>query len=66
MARTGEAGAAGISAFAVPADAEGIGYGRKEAKMGWNSQATRTITFDGVRVPAANRLGAEARGSPSP
>ena len=62
MARTGEAGAAGISAFAVPADAEGIGYGRKEAKMGWNSQATRTITFDGVRVPAANRLGAEGEG----
>ncbi|ROO28200.1 acyl-CoA dehydrogenase family protein [Salinisphaera orenii] len=62
MARTGEAGAGGISTFAVPADAEGIGYGRKEAKMGWNSQATRTITFDGVRVPAANRLGAEGEG----
>lgn len=62
MARTGDAGASGISAFAVPADSAGIGYGRKEAKMGWNSQATRTITFDGVRVPAVNRLGTEGEG----
>ena len=27
--------------------------------MGWNSQPTRAITFDGARVPAVNRLGAE-------
>ncbi|MES1931759.1 acyl-CoA dehydrogenase [Salinisphaera shabanensis T35B1] len=62
MARTGKAGAGGISAFAVPADAPGISYGRKEPKMGWNSQATRTITFEDVRVPAANRLGEEGQG----
>ncbi len=37
MARTGGEGAGGISAFAVPADSPGIGYGRKEEKMGWNS-----------------------------
>ncbi|MEN9904367.1 MAG: hypothetical protein RLZZ555_932, partial [Pseudomonadota bacterium] len=61
MARTGEpgSGAAGISAFAVPADAPGISYGKKEEKMGWNSQPTRTISFDQVRVPAANLLGQE-------
>lgn len=62
MARTGEPGSRGISTFAVPADAQGISYGRKEPKMGWNSQATRTITFDGARVPAANRLGEEGQG----
>jgi alkylation response protein AidB-like acyl-CoA dehydrogenase len=62
MARTGEPGARGISAFAVPADAPGITYGRKEEKMGWNSQPTRGITFEGVRVPAANLLGAEGDG----
>jgi len=62
MARTGEPGARGISTFAVPADTDGISYGRKEPKMGWNSQATRTITFDGVRVPASHRLGEEGQG----
>ena len=64
MARTGEpgSGAAGISAFAVPADAPGISYGKKEEKMGWNSQPTRTISFDQVRVPAHNLLGQEGDG----
>ncbi|MET0332632.1 MAG: acyl-CoA dehydrogenase family protein [Rhizobacter sp.] len=62
MARTGVAGAAGISAFVVPADTAGIHYGRKEDKMGWNSQPTRAITFDDVRVPAANLLGEEGDG----
>lgn len=62
MARTGESGPKGISAFVVPADAEGISYGRKEPKLGWNSQPTRAITFDNVRVPAANLLGAEGQG----
>ena len=55
-------GAKGVSAFVVPADTPGISYGRKEDKMGWNSQPTRAITFDGARVPAANRLGAEGEG----
>ncbi|HUD32664.1 MAG TPA: acyl-CoA dehydrogenase family protein [Variovorax sp.] len=62
MARTGGGGAGGVSAFAVPADAPGIGYGKKEQKMGWNSQPTRTIAFDGVRVPADHLLGAEGEG----
>ena len=62
MARTGDIGARGISAFVVPADAKGITYGRKEEKMGWNSQPTRGITFEGVRIPAANLLGSEGDG----
>ncbi len=62
MARTGGPGAAGISAFLVAADSPGITYGRKEDKMGWNSQPTRTITFDGVRVPAEHLLGEEGQG----
>lgn len=62
MARTGEDGARGISAFAVPADAQGISYGRKEDKLGWHSQPTRTISFDGVRVPADHLLGKEGDG----
>jgi alkylation response protein AidB-like acyl-CoA dehydrogenase len=62
MARTGGDGAAGISAFAVPANLPGIVYGKKEEKMGWNSQPTRIISFDQVKVPAANLLGAEGEG----
>ena len=62
MARTGDAGAAGVSAFAVPADTPGISYGKKEHKMGWNSQPTRTISFDNVRIPANHLLGREGEG----
>ncbi|MBH2008379.1 MAG: acyl-CoA dehydrogenase family protein [Xanthomonadaceae bacterium] len=64
MARTGDAssGAGGISAFAMPADTPGISYGKKEEKMGWNSQPTRTISFDNVRIPASNLLGREGEG----
>ena len=62
MARTGGAGAPGISAFLVPADAPGVRHGRKEDKMGWNSQPTRAIAFDDVRVQATHLLGAEGDG----
>jgi len=62
MARTGGEGAGGVTAFAVPADTAGITFGRKEVKMGWNSQPTRAIRFEGARVPAENRLGAEGEG----
>lgn len=62
MARTGGPGAAGISALLVSADSPRIHYGKKEDKMGWNSQPTRTISFDGVRVPASQLLGEEGDG----
>ncbi|WP_290611608.1 acyl-CoA dehydrogenase family protein [Arsukibacterium sp. UBA3155] len=62
MARTGEAGPKGISAFIVPADAKGVIYGKAEEKMGWNAQPTRLITFEDVRVPAHYLLGNEGEG----
>jgi len=62
MARTGEEGPKGISSILVPADAEGIHYGKKEEKMGWNSQPTRMITFENVRVPVSNLIGEEGMG----
>jgi alkylation response protein AidB-like acyl-CoA dehydrogenase len=62
MLRTGGPGAKGISAFVIPADSEGITYGKKEDKMGWNAQPTRAVNFDNVRVPIGNRLGEEGQG----
>ena len=65
MARTGgpgETGAQGISALLVGADSPGIRFGRKEEKMGWNSQPTRAIHFEDVRVPVSHLLGAEGEG----
>ena len=64
MARTGsqEEGAKGVSAFIVPAEEAGVEYGKAEDKMGWNSQPTRLITFDKVRIPAKNLLGKEGEG----
>ncbi|MFC9790149.1 isobutyryl-CoA dehydrogenase [Rhodococcus sp. NPDC127528] len=62
MARTGAAGPRGISAFVVPKDSPGLSFGANEKKMGWNAQPTRQVILDEVRVPAANRLGAEGDG----
>ncbi len=62
MVRTGGPGAKGISAMAIPANLPGIDYGKNEIKLGWNSQPTRAISFDNVRVPAWCLLGAEGEG----
>jgi alkylation response protein AidB-like acyl-CoA dehydrogenase len=55
MARTGEAGPKGISAFVVDKDAPGLSFGAQEKKMGWNAQPTAIVQFDDCRIPAANR-----------
>ncbi len=62
MARTGAGGPGGVSAFVVDAKLPGITYGRKENKMGWNSQSTRGIKFENVQVPANHLLGQEGDG----
>ncbi|MGH2829122.1 MAG: acyl-CoA dehydrogenase family protein, partial [Actinomycetota bacterium] len=62
MARTGEAGAKGISAFHVPASTPGVARAKLEDKMGMRSSPTAQVSFDGVRVPAENRIGDEGEG----
>jgi alkylation response protein AidB-like acyl-CoA dehydrogenase len=62
MARSGEPGARGITAFLVPGDSTGLSFGPSEHKMGWNAQPTRQVILDEVRVPAANVLGGEGQG----
>jgi acyl-CoA dehydrogenase len=63
MARTGEeAGGRGVSAFLVPRDLPGVSVGEPERKMGQKGAKVADVHFDDVRVPAANRLGAEGEG----
>lgn len=57
MARTGDAGAGGISAFVVPADLPGLTLGKPDKKMGQRGTKTCDVNLDGVRVPAANIIG---------
>jgi alkylation response protein AidB-like acyl-CoA dehydrogenase len=62
MARTGEPGPKGISCFVVPANQDGIIYGKKEEKLGWNSQPTRLITFVDVKIPKEYLVGEQGQG----
>ena len=56
------AGHAGISCFMVEADSPGFEVARLEPKMGIKGSTTGELVFDGVRVPAANLVGAEGGG----
>jgi alkylation response protein AidB-like acyl-CoA dehydrogenase len=62
MVRTGEDGPKGISCIVVEKGTSGLSFGKKERKMGWNSQPTALVNFDNCRVPIANRIGAEGEG----
>jgi alkylation response protein AidB-like acyl-CoA dehydrogenase len=62
LARTADTGARGISAFLVDRDSTGVTFGPNEVKMGWNTQPTRQVILEDVRVPATARLGAEGDG----
>ncbi|MBZ6103584.1 acyl-CoA dehydrogenase family protein [Streptomyces olivaceus] len=62
MARTGEDGPRGITAFLVPGDAEGLRAAVPERKMGLKGSPTAQLHLDGVRVPDSRRLGDEGQG----
>jgi len=62
MARTGEDGARGVSAFLVPADSPGLSIGAPEKKMGQQGAHVCDVNFDNVPVPPENMLGAEGEG----
>ncbi len=62
MARTGVDGPKGISCFVVEKDMPGVSFGAQEKKLGWHSQPTAQVNFDGVRVPAENLVGSEGEG----
>ncbi|MFJ8466186.1 acyl-CoA dehydrogenase family protein [Streptomyces swartbergensis] len=62
MARTGEEGPRGITAFLVPGDAPGISAAPPEKKMGMKGSPTAQVHFDGVRVGDDRRIGEEGQG----
>ncbi|MEG3176139.1 acyl-CoA dehydrogenase family protein [Sphingomonas sp. RB3P16] len=62
MVRTGVEGPKGISCLVIEKDMPGVSFGANERKLGWHSQPTRQVTFDGVRVPAENLVGGEGEG----
>lgn len=62
MARTGDKGARGISAFIVTKGTDGFGGSKKEDKMGWRSSPTWMLELDDAQIPAARLVGQEGEG----
>src|SRR5215831_12376756 len=62
MVRTGDSGPRGISCVLVENGTPGLSFGAKEKKLGWHSQPTAAVIFEGCRVPVANRIGADGQG----
>ena len=52
----------GICCLVVPAGTPGLSTGQHENKLGQRCSNTTTVTFDNVRVPSVNRIGAEGEG----
>lgn len=62
LARSGESGARGISAFLVPGGTPGIGIGPELAKLGQRGAPVADVTFAGVRLGSDALLGREGEG----
>jgi alkylation response protein AidB-like acyl-CoA dehydrogenase len=62
MVRTGQDGPKGISCLVIEKDMDGVSFGAPEKKLGWNASPTAQVILDNVRVPVANRVGAEGDG----
>ncbi len=54
--------ARGVTAFIVDTKTPGFKVGRNEEKLGLNASYTNQLVFEGMRVPASNRLGKEGEG----
>ena len=62
MSRTGGPGPKGISCIMVENGTPGLSFGKKERKVGWNSQPTRAVILEDCRVPKTNILGKVGQG----
>jgi alkylation response protein AidB-like acyl-CoA dehydrogenase len=54
--------ARGVTAFLVDTKSKGFKVGRNEHKLGLNASYTNQLFFEGMEVPAENRLGKEGEG----
>jgi alkylation response protein AidB-like acyl-CoA dehydrogenase len=54
MCKTGEKE---VSCLIIEKGMEGLSFGANEHKLGWNSQPTKVVNFDDVKVPKENVLG---------
>lgn len=57
-----EAGSRGVSAFIVEKNTPGFVIGKDEKKMGLHGSRTVQLTFEDMKIPAENLLGAEGEG----
>lgn len=55
-------GTKGMSAFVLERDMEGLTVGENIKRMGIRAASNCEVSYENVRVPAANRLGAEGKG----
>ncbi|MBV1863375.1 MAG: acyl-CoA dehydrogenase family protein [Rhodobacteraceae bacterium] len=62
MARSGQDGPKGISAFIIEDGAQGLSFGAKEEKMGWRAQPTAQVQMDDCEVLAEQMVGEKGRG----
>jgi alkylation response protein AidB-like acyl-CoA dehydrogenase len=62
FARTGGPGPRGVTAFLVPMDSPGLTRREIHGKLGLRGQPTAELTFEGVRVPDAARVGEVGKG----
>lgn len=62
MCRTDSHGPKGVSCIMVEKGTPGLSFGKKERKMGWNSQPTRQVILEDCKVPVGNLLGVEGQG----
>jgi len=62
MVRTGGKGPKGITCLLIEKGMKGLSFGKKEQKMGWNSQPTRAVIFEDCEVPVSNIIGTEGAG----
>jgi hypothetical protein len=62
LARTGEAGGRGLTAFMVEKDSPGLIVGKTIHKMGLRASNTVELQFEDCEVPEENRIGKEGEG----
>lgn len=62
MCRTGGPGPKGISCLLIEKGSKGLSFGKKEEKLGWNTQPTRAVIMEDCIVPVENLIGQEGQG----